>query len=74
MHNLQINSFFYICKKKKVGKKEKKEKVKLCLCEANWTADIFIYADHGHSRAVAALYISPANLSTESGTTPPGPK
>lgn len=31
MHNLQINSFFFTFakKKKKVGKKEKKEKVKL---------------------------------------------
>lgn len=30
MHNLQINSFFlHLQKKKKVGKKEKKEKVKL---------------------------------------------
>lgn len=44
---------------KKSGKERKKGKSEnpICLCEANWTADIFIYADHGHSRAVAALYI-----------------
>lgn len=61
MHNLQINSFFfYICKKKKKSRKERKKgksETPICLCEANWTADIFIYADYGHSRAVAALYI-----------------
>lgn len=59
MHNLQINSFFLHLQKKKSRKERKKGKSEtpICLCEANWTADIFIYADYGHSRAVAALYI-----------------
>lgn len=59
MHNLQINSFFFTFAKKKSRKERKKGKSEtpICLCEANWTADIFIYADYGHSRAVAALYI-----------------
>lgn len=61
MHNLQINSFFFtFAKKKKKSRKERKKgksETPICLCEANWTADIFIYADYGHSRAVAALYI-----------------